>query len=591
MSLAAAITGFFRELRRRRVFRVAAAYLIAGWAVIEVATAVEGPLALPGWTDTLVIVLVALGFPITLVLSWALQLTPDGVRLERSEPGSRRTADSPRGGSDGAADDHGSAPATDVPGSTRVEEPLVEEPLVDGRESTAGEGEPQRATGAPGSADGDGESPSASALVDPTAGEVTATAGSAAEPSTAATPEAAAPDAHTLPPEGERRHACVLIVRVTRYTELVERMAPDRLEASLERLETETRATVEAHGGVVNEVGEEELVGLFGVPLTHEDHFVRGVRAALALRDRLEAGTDEQTDGGESVGIGLGLATGRIVARPSRSSDGGRYRISGGAVGVARRLARLAARAEVLVSEDCAQLIQYHYATEAMEPVPGGDADRSLRPHRVLGELSVRTALEAAERVGLTTYVGRERELETLESAYRSASESSGRLVMVEGEAGVGKSRLLHEFRRSLEGDEARVLRGRCRAEGDAGPYHPFIEALRDLLTLDEGNASAGDRAELVVERIREIAPELEDQIAFYLHLLSLEDRGIIQSVRTICTSGWRSRSRAPPCSPSPHGGTRSSSCSKTGTGVTRRRTSSWVGWGRWRRHTPFSSS
>lgn len=74
------------ELRRRNVFRVAAAYLVVGWLILQVITAIEAPLGLPGWTDTLVIVLLAIAFPIALILAWAFEVTPDGVRLTAAIP-------------------------------------------------------------------------------------------------------------------------------------------------------------------------------------------------------------------------------------------------------------------------------------------------------------------------------------------------------------------------------------------------------------------------------------------------------------------------------------------------------------------------
>ena len=73
---------FFSEIKRRKVFRLAAAYLVIAWAIIEVVTAIEEPLQLPGWFDTAVIVLLAVGFPIAIMLSWAYDVTPDGVVRE-----------------------------------------------------------------------------------------------------------------------------------------------------------------------------------------------------------------------------------------------------------------------------------------------------------------------------------------------------------------------------------------------------------------------------------------------------------------------------------------------------------------------------
>ena len=68
------------ELKRRNVFKVATAYAIAGWLIIQVVTIIEAPLALPDWFDTMVIVLLGIGFPLALIFAWAFELTPDGIK-------------------------------------------------------------------------------------------------------------------------------------------------------------------------------------------------------------------------------------------------------------------------------------------------------------------------------------------------------------------------------------------------------------------------------------------------------------------------------------------------------------------------------
>jgi len=80
------MNAFLTELRRRNVFRVAAAYLVVGWLLMQVTTLIETPLGLPGWTDTLVIVLLGLGFPVAVLLAWAFEMTPEGMRPTAAVP-------------------------------------------------------------------------------------------------------------------------------------------------------------------------------------------------------------------------------------------------------------------------------------------------------------------------------------------------------------------------------------------------------------------------------------------------------------------------------------------------------------------------
>ncbi len=82
---------FFTELRRRNVFRVAATYAIVMWLIIQVVSAVSAPLNLPSWFETVVIVLLAIGFPMALVLAWAFEMTPDGLRFTQLQDGEVRS--------------------------------------------------------------------------------------------------------------------------------------------------------------------------------------------------------------------------------------------------------------------------------------------------------------------------------------------------------------------------------------------------------------------------------------------------------------------------------------------------------------------
>lgn len=128
-----AVRRFFRELKRRKVFRVVAVYAVVAWAVIQVGDVVVEPLRLPAWTTTLLIVLAGLGLPVALVLAWALELTPGGVERTQSTP-PEVDSDRARADAEEASDSaEGGAPAQDsVPARARL--PAPAEPIV-GREA------------------------------------------------------------------------------------------------------------------------------------------------------------------------------------------------------------------------------------------------------------------------------------------------------------------------------------------------------------------------------------------------------------------------------------------------------------------------
>jgi tetratricopeptide (TPR) repeat protein len=139
-------------------------------------------------------------------------------------------------------------------------------------------------------------------------------------------------------------------------------------------------------------------------------------------------------------------------------------------------------------------------------------------PYRLLGESGAQTRIEAQGKVGLTAYTGRDGELGTLRRCLADARAGTGRLVTITGEPGMGKSRLLHEFRQGLDEEDFSVLMGRCQSYGGGVAYLPFIEILRSGLGLGE----AGRMADGTAARVRAISPALEEFIPLYLHLLSV---------------------------------------------------------------------
>jgi tetratricopeptide (TPR) repeat protein/class 3 adenylate cyclase len=343
-------------------------------------------------------------------------------------------------------------------------------------------------------------------------------------PERAGGPPSPSPEAGVTPSGGvlaggERRQATVVVSTLAGYATLVERLAPGEVEQVLGRLRAEAEAVASAHGGVLNQFAGDQLVLLFGVPTTREDDGVRAARAALELNGRvrgLDAGPGAAD--GEPLALHTGIDTGRVVAHPG---DGGDrvYGIAGAAPQIAARLAQHAGRDEVWVSPECGNLVAPYFETEAREAIVLRDRKQPLVPSRILRESGLRSRLEASARTGLTAYTGRDAELATLRRCLGEAMAGEGQLVTVTGEAGMGKSRLLHEFRQGLTDAEVPVLVGRCQSYGGGVAYLPFIDILRGWIG---SGADGAEGAERTAARIRAISPALEEFVPLYLHLLSI---------------------------------------------------------------------
>jgi serine/threonine protein kinase/tetratricopeptide (TPR) repeat protein len=289
---------------------------------------------------------------------------------------------------------------------------------------------------------------------------------------------------------------------------------PEALHRLLQQSRPQATEVIRQHGGFVQRVAGGQVVALFGIPAPREDDCIHGARAALALAARLR---ESAAADGLRVTVRVGLDTGTVLARrPGRAGHPGR--ITGSPLRVAALLARHAGADEVLASPDSRRLLARFFETEDGPPLRSGKARGDEAPARVLAESMSGRRLDAAG-IELTAFTGRDKELETLGRCLDRAMAGDGQLVTLTGEAGLGKSRLLHEFRGRMDG--VTVLQGHCASRGGLQPFQPFIEALQDHFRVGQG-VTGKVGAERVIRRIRQVAPELDTYAPLYLHLLSL---------------------------------------------------------------------
>ncbi|HYL30517.1 MAG TPA: tetratricopeptide repeat protein [Gemmatimonadales bacterium] len=287
----------------------------------------------------------------------------------------------------------------------------------------------------------------------------------------------------TVTLEGERRAVALLAARLDGYDQLVERLAPEEAERILSRIRSAALDVAEAHNGRIDHFEGDDLLCLFGLEASEEDDAVRAADAANALIVRVgEVGQGLEQRLGVPLRVRAAVHVGTLVVRPGRTPER-RWQVSGGPIAVATRLAGEAEPGAVRLSPECQRLI------------------------------------EPFARSTLTPFAGREAELGTLKAALASARRGEGQVVAIVGEAGVGRTRLLGEFRARFATGGVRILTGRCHPRGQA--YRPFIEVLGEALELsshDGGVATASD----IVARVRALDPALLEFVPFYLHLLAI---------------------------------------------------------------------
>ena len=235
-----------------------------------------------------------------------------------------------------------------------------------------------------------------------------------------------------------RKPATLLFADVAGSTELGERIDAEAVRELMLAYFREMRSAIEAHGGVVEKFIGDAVVGVFGVPAAHEDDALRGVRAAAEMQQRLALlNTRLERRFGARLSVRIGVNTGEVVAGDSSMRESF---VSGDTVNVAARLEQAAPIDGVLLGETTYVLVARAVEVEAMPPLEVKGKTLPLRVYRLLGVR--RDHAGAPPRA--TPFVGRERELAVLAAALdRLRSSGMASRVLVLGDAGVGKSRLV----------------------------------------------------------------------------------------------------------------------------------------------------
>ena len=274
---------------------------------------------------------------------------------------------------------------------------------------------------------------------------------------------------------GERKHATILFADIVNSTRFTYGKDPEIANQIFGRVIETMRRSVFHFEGYVKPLGD-GIEALFGVPLSQEDHAERGCLAALELVAGIEALNGVADD---PIQVRVGLNSGEVVV--TRISDDLLLELDavGATVALASRMERLAAPNTVLVTAATYALAQRAIRASSCGQVEIRGVGQSVEVFQLEGARETPVRFRQPSEGGVTSFVGRALELETLFYAWQEASRSQGQIVAFVGEPGVGKSRLLAEFTRSHRLQGAQVLEARSVSYGKATPYLPIINLLR----------------------------------------------------------------------------------------------------------------
>ena len=259
---------------------------------------------------------------------------------------------------------------------------------------------------------------------------------------------------------------------------------------------------------------------VFGAPVAQEDHAQRAVLAALGLQEQLARVQGARESAGiEALKIRMSLHTGRAAVGASVVSHEQSAAVIGDTVTRAIVLQNHASSGSILCSEATARLVQRIVRLEALPLGAMHGPATHGRIYKVLGQRRRRVPAMLHTAPAGTPFVGRARELAALHAIWAHVTRGQGQVVGVVGESGMGKSRLIAEFRQSLCSEPHTYLQGHCVSYGQTMPYQPVLTLLRHACGI-----AAGDRPAIMATKVRRRlhAVGIDPAVAapYLLHLL-----------------------------------------------------------------------
>jgi class 3 adenylate cyclase len=244
---------------------------------------------------------------------------------------------------------------------------------------------------------------------------------------------------------------------------------------------------VREHGGVVRSFRGDGIMAVFGAPVAFEDAPMRACRAALAILQNLKAvEADLETKHGVRPQLRIGLNTGVAVVGSVQSGAETGVTVLGDTVNVASRIQALAQPDTVFMAEATHRFVQGMVEASFVGEHQIKGKSALQRVYRLNAIRQGLTRFEASLSRGLSAFVGRERELEALEGGLAGARSQLCVIDLV-ADPGMGKSRLLYEFRKRIGKDQAFFLSGSCSPDGQQTPFLPLIEIIRGSFQISAG--------------------------------------------------------------------------------------------------------
>jgi len=280
--------------------------------------------------------------------------------------------------------------------------------------------------------------------------------------------------------EGERKLVTVMFCDMEGFTRLSEKLDAEDAYTIMDKVYEILIHKVHDYEGTVNEMTGDGIMALFGAPIALEDAPQRAIRSSLSIHREMVKYNEKMKQEKDTIPLlkmRIGIHTGPVVVGTLGNDLRVEFKAVGDTVNLASRTEGLAEPGTTYLTEDTFKLTEGFFRFEALGERTIKGKDEPVQIYRAIAPSTRRTRFDVSAEGGLTPFVGRDRELELLLDGFERAKKGRGQAFSIVAEAGVGKSRLLYEFRKAVINENATFLEGKCLSYSKNIAYHPIIDS------------------------------------------------------------------------------------------------------------------
>ncbi|HEY1356214.1 MAG TPA: adenylate/guanylate cyclase domain-containing protein [Solirubrobacterales bacterium] len=324
--------------------------------------------------------------------------------------------------------------------------------------------------------------------------------------------------------EGERKQVTVLFADVMGSMDLAERCDPEEWREIMDRFFGILCSGVHLFEGTVDKFTGDGIMALFGAPVAHEDHAQRACFAALRLIDDLGDFTAElRRTRGLNFLVRIGINSGEVIVGGIGADLGMEYTAVGHTVGLAQRMEQLAEPGKAYLTEHTGALVKGYLALDDLGMFEVKGSSRPLGVHELTGVGAARGRLDISRARGFSRFVGRDEEMEVLENAFEQARGGEAQVIGIVGEAGVGKSRLCHEFTQRWRAEGVPVYHTSGLAHTRSVPLMPVMHLMRSYFDITDQDSDRRAR-ERIAGKLLLLDEALVEDLPLLFDFLAVPD-------------------------------------------------------------------